>query len=75
MSITPEKRLLEAARRCDGAAIEVIAKAGRTNLDAVDQVRRCKTEFVGHKMLIHASIETYTGSLVKRYNGALRGLG
>ena len=52
MSITPEKRLLEAARRCDGAAIEVIAKAGRTNLDAVDQVNIFKLECVHGHILI-----------------------
>ena len=38
MSTSSEKRLLEAARRCDGAAIEEIVAGGKTNLDAVDQV-------------------------------------
>ena len=38
MSRSSERRLLEAARRCDGRAIEEIVRAGKTNLNAVDQV-------------------------------------
>ena len=46
MSTSSEKRLLEAARRCDGAAIEEIVAGGKTNLDAVDQVGSNFRDFI-----------------------------
>lgn len=38
MSTSSEKRLLEAARRCDGDTIEETVVGGKTNLNVVDQV-------------------------------------